>query len=68
MAELDLKPGQDQVPWLVAGHVNSALLDLAEMIFRLVVFLLCSSFLSLTSFASMSFDIQRTTDLACDYH
>ena len=34
MAELDLKPGQDGVSWLVAGLAGSALLDLAEMIIR----------------------------------
>ena len=34
MAELDLKPGQDEVSWLVAGRAGSALLDLAEMIIR----------------------------------
>ena len=34
MAELDLKPGQDEVSWLVAGLAGSALLDLAEMIIR----------------------------------
>ena len=68
IAKLDLKPGQDEGSWLVAGHVNSAELDLAKKIFRLVAFLLCSSFLYLTWFASKCLDIQRTTDLACDYH
>ena len=34
MAELDLKPGQDGVLWLVAGRAGSALPDLAEMIIR----------------------------------
>ena len=34
MAELDSKPGQDGVSWLVAGRAGSALLDLAEMIIR----------------------------------
>ena len=40
MAELDLKPGQDGVSWLVAGRADFALLDLAEMIIRSVAFLL----------------------------
>ena len=34
MVELDSKPGQDGVSWLVAGLAGSALLDLAEMIIR----------------------------------
>ena len=34
MSELDSKPGQDEVSWLVAGLAGSALLDLAEMIIR----------------------------------
>ena len=34
MAELDLKPGQDGVSWLVAGRAGFALPDLAEMIVR----------------------------------
>ena len=34
MAELDSKPHQDGVSWLVAGLAGSALLDLAEMIIR----------------------------------
>ena len=34
MAELDSKPGQDGVSWLVAGRAGFALPDLAEMIIR----------------------------------
>ena len=34
MSELDSKPGQDGVSWLVAGLAGSVLLDLAEMIIR----------------------------------
>ena len=34
IAEVDLKPGQDEVSWLVAGRAGFALPDLAEMIIR----------------------------------
>ena len=34
IAEVDLKPGQDEVLWLVAGRAAFALPDLAEMIIR----------------------------------
>ena len=77
MAELDSKPGQDGVSWLVAGRAGSALLDLAKMIIRSDWWLsYCADyqisdlqilliFLFITWFASKSLDIQRTTDLAC---
>ena len=65
MSELDSKPGQDGVSWLVAGRAGFALPDLAEMIIRSDLIVLIVIMMRLSSDQISGFPIVLFVSVCC---